>query len=876
MSGRIRELWRRLFSPWRARALEEEFDEELACHIEMAIEDHVRAGMSAEEARRRALVRLGGQTQARETHREAWGYTWLDSLCDDVRYVLRAYRKLPGFALAVVAILALGIGSVTAIFSAIDQVVFQKPFPHYERLALFGSHSATLHAFVANSYPVQIVPCMERGKSFEAFAIKHWQYGFINAGVDTYGVSSGSVNREYFSVLNGKAALGRLFRPEEFTAAASSVMVLQHQFWKDYFAGDPGVIGRSVVVDNRHYRIVGVLSHTFPHSGLFPSDVFMPLVLGQDPAESEGTCVLETIARLRPGVSMAQANAEAALLGAAPHASQRFRDQYAQSPMQLRSLADSTRFPHFSSIHGALLGAVGFLFAIACINAVDLVLVRYSERRRELGIRSALGGSRSRMSRLIFTESFILNLAAGLLGLCLAWVMKPLILRTLAHSDAMLENAACLDARTLVITLGVSLLSMGLVALIPAWKLPIRDPQIILRESGNACSESRWLRRTRASLVVACAAMAMVLLTGTGLMTRSVRKLLLVDRGFDARGRIAMFIDLPRHLQEPLARQIFADRIEARLRQVPGIRNVGESDTIPLLNSGQKIIPGPEGSPTMVSANYVSPGFFRGMGLKLLQGRWLPSRPEGSGGVMVINESMAEKWFGKQNPIGRKIRIAQRTSWVVLGVVSDFRVDIRSKSVQPQYYFPSWQIVYPRRALSLLLDFSVEPSPALLQSVRKIIHQVEPLAGVRTPVDLEKEAHRAINKERFTLGILGALSAVSTLLAAFGLFSVTSYSVSLRMKDVGIRLALGASARHVFVSVLGRGVALGICGIGLGLSASWILTRHIRSLLYEISPLDPMVYVTTALLMLAAVCSACWIPAHKAARTDPSRLLRME
>jgi putative ABC transport system permease protein len=876
MNGRLRELWSRFLSLFHRRTLEDEFDEELACHIEMAIEDNIRAGMNEEEARRKALLRLGGKTQVCEVHREAWGYAWLDSLREDTRYVLRSCRRSPGFALAVIAILALGIGSVTAIFSAVDQVIFQKPFPHFERLAFFGSYNASYNSFVVNSYPVQILPCIEKGRSFEAFAIKNWKRGGMNAGDDTFGVNSGRISRDYFSVLNGKAELGRLFRPSEFTVASSNVMVLRHQFWKDYFGGDPGVIGRSVVLENRSYQIVGVLSKRFPYSGLYPSDVFTPLVLAHDPAESETLRVLEAITRLRPGITLAQANAEASVLCAAPNASTQFREQYRQHPMRLRSLAESGHFPHFSIIHGALLGAVAFLLAIACINAINLILVRLSERRRELSIRSALGGTRSRIIRLIIIESLILNTVAGLTGLCLALGMKPIVLAILTQSDEILENGINLDGRALLVALIVTVFSTLIISLVPAWKLPIRDPQSILRESGNAFSEGRCLQQTRASLVVLCAAMAMVLLTGTGLMTSSVRKLLSVDRGFDANGKIGIWIDLPKHLQEKGPRQAFADRIEERLRRLPGVRNIGETGVLPLMGTSGRLIPGPDGNPIDVEANHVSPGFFRGMGLRLLKGRWLPSRPEGTIGVMVINASMARKWFGKEDPVGRRIKITQKTSWIVLGVVSDIRIDIRSKNIRPQYYFPTWQIVYPRDVFSLLLDLSVQPSSGLIQSVRKAIHEVDPQAGVRMPMELEKEARKEINTERFMLFILSLLSVISTLLAVFGLFSVMSYSVNLRMKDIGIRLALGAPARHVFRSVMGRGLTLGVMGITIGLFGSWMLTRFIGSLLYETNPIDPAIYSITALLMFLAVCLACWLPAKRAARVDPICLLRME
>ncbi len=794
----------------------------------------------------------------------------MNALRFDLAFLFRSLRRSPGYAISVIVTLALGIGAVTAIFSAIDQTVLQKPFPHYERFAFFGSDYPN-SGFVALSYPNQIMPCIERGKSFEAFAISNWGRGTINTGSETFGVEYGRVNKDFFSLFNGKAALGRLFRPDEFAATSNNVMVLKHQFWKDYFGSDLNVIGRNVVMENRTYQIVGVLSKEFSAPSMYWSNVFMPLVLTYNPLAPR-LPPLTTAVRLRQGVTLAQANAEASILGAAPLPNPRFT----KLRLYLKPLSEADSSKRFSKIHGAFLAAVGFLFAIACINAINLMLVRLSERRRELGIRSALGGSRGTMMRLIITESLALNLLAGLLGLILAQMMNPLILNILTASQEALDREIHLDSRVLLVSFGICLLSALLIAVIPTWKFPIGDPQSILREGGFAFSEGRKLRRLRASLVVICAAMAMVLLTGTGLMTRSVQKLASVDRGFDPNRKLAFWIDLPRSLSAVEARNGFAQRLEERFRDFPGIQNACTNLTIPLAGDTSTEIRRPDGSNLMVGFNPVSPTYFRSMGMKLMKGRWLPAHPEGLFGVMIINESLAGKMFGAADPIGRNITIGDKQSWEVIGVVSDIRTKLRSKDPQPQYYFPNWQDRNPTDALSLMLDLSIKPSAGLIQSIRKAIHDVEPLAGVRVPVELEEAARAEINKERFTLFVLELVSAISMLLAVFGLFSVTAYSVSQRMKEFGIRLAIGAPPRQVFTSVLNHGLALGCVGIVIGLLGSWALTRYIKSLLFETSPLDPFVYITAVLLMLSAACLACWLPARKSARVDLCNLLKTE
>jgi putative ABC transport system permease protein len=792
----------------------------------------------------------------------------------DLAFLFRSLRRSPGYAISVIVTLALGIGAATAIFSAIDQTVLRKPFPHYARLVVFGADYPNT-GFVALSYPIQIKPCLERGKSFEGFAISAWGRGTMNTGSATFGMEYGNVNQNFFSMFNGKAALGRLFHPDEFTIASGDVIVLKYQFWKDNFGSDPNIIGRSVVFANRTCQIVGVLSREFTTPSMFWNDVFMPLVLAPDPLSLQRRPITAVV-RLRQGVTLAQANREALILCAAPDANPRFKERFKKSRQYLKSLMEADPIMSFSKIHGAFLGAVGFLFAIACMNAINLMLVRLSERSRELGIRSALGGSRCSMMRLIIMESLALNLLAGLLGVIIAWMTKPLILNVLTDSKAALDRGVGLDIRALLVAFGICLLSAFIVALIPIWKLSIRDRQSILRESGIAFSEGTKLRRLRASLVVICAAMAMVLLTGTGLMTRSVQKLMSVNRGFDPNRKIAFWIDLPKSLASVEARNSLAQSIEERLRNLPGVQNVCTTLTIPLAGSTGAELSRPDGSTLVAGFNPVSPTYFRSMGMKLLRGRWLPSHPMGSPGVMIINASLASKWFGAGDPIGRSIKIETGQSWEVIGVVSDIREQIRSKDPQPQYYYPNWQDSGEKDALSLMLDLSIKPSAALIQSIRKAIHDMAPQAGVRVPVELEEAARKEFNKERFTLFVLELISAISMLLAVLGLFSVMAYNVSQRMKEFGICLVIGAPERQVFLSVLKRGLALGGLGIVIGLMGSWALTRYIKSLLFETSPLDPSVYITTALLMLSAVCLACWLPACKSTRVDLSNLLKTE
>jgi predicted permease len=812
----------RLRSIFHRRQVDSELEEELQYHVDMKIDENVVKGMSREEACRSALLAMGGLDQRKEECRDKRGLGWLDNTQRNLAFLFGSLRRSPGYAISVIVTLALGIGAVTAIFSAVDQTVLRKPFQHYDRFAVFGSDFRD--RFTDISYPAQIIQCIERGKSFEIFALRAHGRGTLNTGAETAGAEYASVSQDFFSAFNGKAELGRLFRPDEFTTDSSSVMVLTHRFWRDYLGGDPGIIGRNVILDSRTYQIVGVLSREFspptPTFG-FLSDFFVPLVFTHDPSFLQSGVQAYTC--LRKGVTLTEADAEVSVLCDAPDASPFLKERFKKSPLYLKSLMDADSRMHFTKIHGAFLAAVGFLFSIACMNGINLMLVRLSERRRELGIRSALGGSRGRVMRLIITESLALNLLAGLLGLILAWGMKPLLLNVLTPSKDAFAEAGNLDGRALLVAFATCVLSTLLIAMVPAWKLSIQDPQSMLRESGIAFSEGRKLLRLRASLVVICAAMAVVLLTGTGLMIRSVQKMMSVDRGFDPSRRIFFWIDLPKTLQSAEPRINLAQRLEECLQNFPGIQNV-TTGVAPLALSTSTALSKPDGSIAEVGFSPVSPAYFRCMGMRLLKGRWLPSRPEGSHGVILINESMANEWFGAENPVGRSMKIDTDHSWQVIGVVSDVRENLRDQKPWPQYYYPVWQGSNPMPIISLIVKSSIKPTPALIQSIRKAIHDVEPQAGLRTPVELEEAARSQVNKERFTLFILELISALSMLLAVFGLFSVMAYSVNQRMKEFGIRLALGATARQVVISVLRRGFTLGVVGIIIGLFGSWMLT----------------------------------------------------
>lgn len=794
-------------------------------------------------------------------------------LSRDLRYVLRSLLGAPRFTLGVVLSLALGIGASTAIVCAVDQAVLRKPFPHYDRLVLFGADSPSF-GFIGNSYPSQVLPCQAAGRSFEAFALNAWGRGTLGTGTETLGVNFSRVNPEFFPMLGRRAGLGRLFTPADFQPGAEPVMVLSPDAWAGRFGKDPRILGRSVELDGRPYTLVGVVApgrwKRFPMEG----EVIVPLRLEADPA-TPFRPVLAAVARLRPGSSLAQANAEVAVLGAAPEAPARFRERFRDHPVHLKPLGETEPGSQFGRIHGVFLGAMAFLFAIASFNAMNLMLVRMAARGREVAIRFALGATRLAILKLLGLETLVLCLASGGLGLLLAGVLTPAILAVFSHPVPGLERAAHLDARTFVLALAFSLATSLLLVSVLGWRLSRLDPQGSLKEGGPALGEGAGLRRLREGLVVLGAAMALVLLTGTGLLTRSVHHLMNLDRGFATAGKVAVWVDLPRPLQGADQRIPLARRLEERLQGLPGLRGVSASNTVPLAGTSSMELRKPDGSTVVVGPHPVSPAFMAGLGLRLLRGRWLPERPQGAAKVLVLNATMAKAWFGDEEALGRRIEVEAGDPWEVIGVVADVRNQGRRRP-GPEFYHPYGQDVGRSDVLTLLLDCAPRPGAALLQAVRRAIHDVEPLAGVRPPVILEEAAREEMAPERLMLGLLQLISAVALALAALGLFSLMAYAASRRMGEFGVRMALGATPRQIFHLLLRRGLQLSAVGVAVGLACSWALTRFLASLLFETSPLDPWVHLAVAALLMAVGALACWIPARSAARAEPAGLMRSE
>jgi len=782
----------------------------------------------------------------------------------------RALRHSPLHALALVLCLSLGIGATTALFGVLDQTVFRKPHPGYDRMVIFGADKPP-SGFISNSYLGQILPCMSHAKSFEAFAVCGWGRGSMQTREGTFGIDFGYVNPGYFTFLGAQMELGRDFQPWEYRADIGEALIITHGCWKDVFQQDPAILGRTVTLEGRACTIVGVLSRHFLPPPQVWSQVYRPFLPTLNPAKP-GRPPLATLARLRPGATLAQANAEVSTLAAQAPLPPRQQQMFKEHPLTLKRLSDEDPRTHLGKLHGAFMAGIGSLFAIALLGSVNLMSMRLARRRHELVVRRAMGASVWDLMGRVGLESLGLAGLSALLSVGIARLLMKAILGALTGSVAS-ESPVHLDGRALAFTLGITLLASLGVALLPLLRMLRSELQTHLMEGRQSLDEAPRQRRFREILVILSVAFSMVLLTGTGLMTRSVQRLLKVNRGFDPRGKLAYWVDVPPQKRTQDAYLPLASALETRLQALPGIRSVSTTNTLPMAGTSSANLKKPDGTAVVVGPHPISAGFARALGLKLLKGRWIPEQrtPEK---VVVFNRSMARLWFGELDPIGRAFQM-ESEPWTVIGLVDDVRDTPRSKG-EPEFYYPAWQEDAPSDVISLLIDVSVKPTPALLQAIRNAVREVDGSLGLRPPIGLEEAAQKQVDAERFTLKLLQLISALSLTLALLGTFAVMSFSTTQRLRSCGIRSALGARPFELLRSVLLRGLALTGLGIGLGLFAAWGLTRFIRSLLFEVSPMDPASYLGAALFMLLSTLLACLPAALRAAKADPAHLLRSE
>jgi putative ABC transport system permease protein len=804
--------------------------------------------------------------------RSLWGLiadTWLDHCAKDTRFAVRSLYRARGFTLTVLLVLALGAGVATVVFNLTAWIlIFDQPYPHPEQLFLIGFKDKRSSNNPYRS-TIQFQAYQEQTNVFSEFAVVTRDVTNVVVDGEPTVANLIGASLDCFRALGIKPVLGRGFLPGEYRAGADNVVVITDLFWRKYFHAAPDVLGRQLLVDQQPCTVVGVLAVNQPFPPTFGGDVYRPVILNPDPQNPLAPVVF-VIGRLKPGVPPEQARAALAavkLPALPPWATAFLADQ---EPILMRP-TDVARPETF----WVMAIAAALLYAIACLNAMNLMLVRLLGRRRELSIRLSLGATRWQIARLLTIESAGLALGASLIvTLTARWVFPPLM-AFITGSEAVRYNSYW-NGPTLGCIAVLSLLASVAIVLAPVWRLMSAEINPGLKDGSAAAGESRGAGRLRTSLVVFQAAFAVILLAGAGLMVRSFERLHRTNLGFDPNGKVKVTISFPHGYDlKPEARLQLFERLKQRLATIPGVRAVSTGqDTLVeggFWGTAQLLMP--DGSYRPVAGNFVAADYFKTAGLTLKKGRWFSDK-RGEFEV-VINETLAKARFGDEDPIGRsfKLLVSGDFSNPVVGVVGDVKETVRSAPGM-RFYVADW--AYPPNVSTLLLRLDGDPGNEFAGLVRHAIYAIDPRLIVSQVRAVNEIIGQSMWAERYAFTILKGLSVTALVLAVVGLFSVIAYTVDSRMNEFGVRLALGAQPADLYRLVVQRGLLAAAAGVLIGSAGALALTRLMRSLLFETTSYDPLVYAVVAVLLLSAATLACLLPARRAARFDVARLLRAE
>jgi putative ABC transport system permease protein len=860
--------------------MEREMEEEMAFHLEMEARKLLQRGMTPEDAMKQARRNFGEPMRHKERTRESWGITMILNLRNDVRLTLRSLRRNPVFTAVAILTLALGIGANTAIFSVVNGVLLRSlPFPRADRIVFLCEVRPDEARSCHTASPPNVADWADQSGSFEALGVFRWWPFMLGTPEGNRSVAATIATPGLMDVLGFQPVLGRLLQPEDQAEGRRNVVVLTYDFWQSRFGGDPGIVGTTLDLDGAPFEVVGILQEGNEPPSLQPgiTQIWTPLHIDPRDEGHRKWRGFYALGRLAPGVSLSGARQELESVRAG--LAEQHPETNAEWGLQLTTLQDRV----VGSVRTTLLfflGAVGLVLLITCANIANLILARMSSRERELGIRAALGANSRRLAGLLLAEGLVLASLGACVGLLLARFLTPIFI-ALAPPGIPRLGEVELDATVLAFALGLTVLATLLFGLTPLARGSLLQPTRALKGSRQGGASGR-LGGLNGGLVVTEVALALALLVGAGLLTRSFTSFQRWDPGFDTDNLLVFQAFLPTaKYQDSEAVLGLLNTLQSELEALPGVQAVGRASAGPLFGGWEPDLihpgeaPGSEGSGRPVRWYDISPGYFEALGVPVVAGRdLLPDDGPGAPRVAIVNRTLADRLWPGESVLGKSVWLEEdQISRMVVGVVEDVPPFNPDASVEPEIFWPQAQ--HTRSVSYFVVRTAGDPS-LLTRPITDRLLQVEPDVQAGRPVTYGEMMGRHLVVPRFNMLLTGVFSAVAFLLAALGIYGVVSRSVTARTRETGIRVALGAQRLRVVRDVVEGSLVLAGVGVAVGIALALGLSRFMGSMLHGVSPTDPLTYVTVAAALFMVAVLASLIPATAASRVDAMVSLREE
>jgi predicted permease len=874
----------RLVGVIRSDHAERDLAAELDSHLQLHIDDNIRAGMTPAEARRRALIALGGVDQTKERYRDRRGLPALESIIRDLRYGARTLRKSPGFTIAAVLILGLGIGVNSAIFTVVNAVVLKPlPFTDADRIMrIWHTPPPTLFAGspIFALSPANFIDWEAQNQVFERMAIYRGGRQVLTGSGAPDAVVTLRASADFLPILGVSPTLGRGFTRDDDRDGGTRTALLSDAFFRSRFGSDPSTIGSTIVLNRIPHTVIGVV----PDAPVFinQAQVYVPLAWSAEDRAVRNNHNYLGIAKLRPGVDVARAQSDMTAIAT------RLEAAYPDDNKEWGALVLPLQEDMIGDVRESLLlllGAVVLVLLIACANLANLMLVRTHGRAKEIALRGALGGGRMRVVQQLLAEGLVLGAGGGLAGFAAAYYGVDLLKVTFGTALPRVGEVV-VDARVLAFTAIVALTTGLLAAFVPAWQLTGRDANEALKTGAGRGNSSAGASRVRSLLVVSEVALALMLLIGAGLLMRSLAGLRAVDPGFDARNVLTASVNIPEaKYATPEQRNQFFDRALQSVRALPGVESAAWVDTLPLQGGSTQYVmvdgmpPMKESEMPVVAVRLASPGYFHTARIPLRAGRdFSAADGYGTPRVVIVSENTAKRFWPGADPLGKRITLTMMTkeSAEVVGVVREVKtgaLDASEADSETAVYAPAAQFAYD--GSSLAVRTATAPR-ALTRALVDAIHGIDPELPVLDIATLEEVVEESLGQRPLAMMLLAGFAVLALLLASVGVYSVLAYTVRQRVREIGIRMALGAPVRGVLRLVVIEGLKPTLIGVALGLVLAAGLVQVMETLLYGVSQHDPGTFSAVAVLMLCVGVAATLVPAYRATRVDPLVTLRAE